>query len=83
MVSGFAFTPKASHTRTERQGGNSLPFFFGYVFTVSDDLGGFDFPGGASAMANQKDNKSAWYKRWYVWPLPLLVLGGTLLYAYN
>jgi hypothetical protein len=50
---------------------------------MSDDLGGFNFPGGASAMANQKDNKSPWYKRWYVWLLPLLVLGGTLLYAYN
>jgi len=50
---------------------------------MSNDLGGFDFPGGANGVANQKDNKSRWYKRWYVWLLPLLVLIGTLIYAYN
>ena len=50
---------------------------------MSNDLGGFDFPGGANDMANQKDNNSPWYRRWYVWLLPLLVLIGTLLLAYN
>lgn len=50
---------------------------------MSDGLGGFDFPGGADGMANQKDNTTRWYKRWYVWLLPVLVLIGTLLYAYN
>ena len=39
---------------------------------------GFDFPGGANAMVNQKDNKSKWYTRWYVWVLPLAVLVGVL-----
>jgi hypothetical protein len=50
---------------------------------MSDGSGGFDVPGGANGMANQKDNTNRWHKRWYVWLLPLLVLVGTLLYAYN
>ncbi len=39
---------------------------------------GFNLPGGANSMANQKDNKSKWYTRWYVWLLPLAVLVGVI-----
>ncbi|MEY3561849.1 MAG: hypothetical protein RL068_1001 [Actinomycetota bacterium] len=50
---------------------------------MTGDFGGFDVPGGANDMANQKDNESPWFRRWYVWVLPLAVLADVLVYAYN
>jgi len=50
---------------------------------MSEDFGGFDLPGGANSMANQKDNKSPWFKRWYVWLLPAMVIVGVIVFAYK
>ena len=47
---------------------------------MSDGFGGFDGPAGANSLADQKDNATPWFKRWYVWLLPLAVLGGVILF---
>jgi len=50
---------------------------------MSENFGGFDSVPGANDMAEQAGNKKAWFRRWYVWVLPGLVILGVLAFAYN